>query len=217
MFAGGVGPEAVPNTEPIGTVWGLSLAGPPRPVEAPLLATFDRLPPEAAPELAPAISLAEAQQRLQAGRHCYVARVSGKLAAYGWVSFVDESIGELGLRISLQPDEAYIWDCATLPVYRRQGLYSALLEHIVQALRAQGLRTAWIGADYNNSSSNAGIARAGFTPLATIVAQPPAPGESRRRARLATWPSVGPERVRQVQRVYMGGCEEVWLFDERPA
>ena len=73
---------------------------------------------------------AEVRLRFETGRHCYAAWVAGELAAYGWVSFDEEFIGELGLRLKLLPGETYIWDCVTLPAYRRNpvqrpvGLYA---------------------------------------------------------------------------------------------
>ena len=58
---------------------------------------------------------------------------------------MDQRAGPLPIRLA--PGEVYIWDCATLPAYRGQGLYPALLAHIVKELSAEGLRRAWIGAD----------------------------------------------------------------------
>ena len=85
--------------------------------------------------------------RFETGRHCYTAWVAGVLAAYGWVSFEEEFIGELGLRLKLLPGEAYIWDCVTLPAYRQNHLYSALLGYMLDELRAGPLCRVWIGAD----------------------------------------------------------------------
>ncbi len=109
------------------------------------------------------------QQRLAAGKRCYVAVVEGTLAAYGWVSWHEEDIGEIGMRIHLMPGEAYIWDCATVPSYRRHRLYTALLVHIAGQLRAEGLCRVWIGADANNTASQNGMALAGFRPVADLV------------------------------------------------
>jgi ribosomal protein S18 acetylase RimI-like enzyme len=106
--------------------------------------------------------------RLRSGRRAHAAWVDGALAAYCWASFADEPIGEQGLTLRLLPGEAYLWDCATLPAYRRQGLYSALLAHALAALRAQGLRFVWIGADLDNPASHGGIERAGFIPVADL-------------------------------------------------
>ena len=42
--------------------------------------------------------------------------------SYGWVNFVEEHTGELNLRIQLLPGEGYLWDCATIPAFRRSRL-----------------------------------------------------------------------------------------------
>ena len=66
------------------------------------------------------------------------------LAAYGWVSFGEEFVGELGLHLKLLPGEAYIWDCVTVPAFRQKHLYSALLGYILGPAAA---RTALPGLD----------------------------------------------------------------------
>src|SRR5690348_8080490 len=65
----------------------------------------------------------EIRRRFDAGRRCFVALVDGSIATYGWVSHGVESIGELERSFRMAPDEAYIWDCATLLPYRGQHLY----------------------------------------------------------------------------------------------
>lgn len=111
----------------------------------------------------------EVDQRFVAGSQCFAAWVDGKVAAYGWVSRGTERIGELERSLQMQPDEAYIWDCATLPPYRRQGLYSALLGHITTALGSQGIRRVWIGASIQNRPSVQGFAAAGFHPAIRLT------------------------------------------------
>jgi GNAT superfamily N-acetyltransferase len=94
-----------------------------------------------------------------------VARVAAEIAAYGWVSEVVESIGELERPFHIRKGEAYIWDCATLPRYRRQGLYTALLHATVSTLWREGARRLWIGASLGNHPSLRGMASAGFQPV----------------------------------------------------
>src|SRR6266566_1535225 len=113
----------------IGTFWMLELDRPLPPAIIPRIpAAFTRTGPEAARELAHAMGFDNPEivlQRFAAGRHCYTARVDGNLAAYGWVTFDQEAIGELGLIFRLKAGEAYIWDCATLQVYHTPPLYRA--------------------------------------------------------------------------------------------
>ena len=113
-----------------GTIWVLHVDQEMPAVAPRLRAEFSCLTLDLAPALAAStnsLSLTEITKRIESGRQCHVARVDGQIAAYGWVSFVEEDIGELNLRIKLLAGEAYIWDCATLPAFREKLLYSALL------------------------------------------------------------------------------------------
>jgi ribosomal protein S18 acetylase RimI-like enzyme len=68
------------------------------------------------------------------------------------------------------PDgEVYIWNCATLPEYRGQRLYSALLSYMLAQLRAEGVPRAWIGAALANRASVNGIVIAGFQPVIRVA------------------------------------------------
>ncbi len=108
----------------LGLLWMLQLDRPrPCKQESRIPATFQRAGPEHATELAQAMGFdhpASVLQRLSMGKHCYIVRVKGKLAGYGWITYDTEDIGEFGVSIRLNEGEAYIWDCATLPAYRGQ-------------------------------------------------------------------------------------------------
>lgn len=156
-----------------GTLWVRNLDWPvPDDVVSRVPATFRQLCSEEIESLARLMQLADPtaiKQRLASGKRCYVALVGNALAAYGWVSWNEEEIGEIGLRLHLMPGEAYIWDCATAPAYRRLRLYTALLGHIVEDLRLEGLCRVWIGADADNVASQNGMALAGFRPVADLI------------------------------------------------
>lgn len=158
-----------------GTIWMLNLDEQTPIVMPRVQAEFRRLDMDSMPALVSSIgdvTLAESMtKRLESGRQCYCAWLDGQLAAYGWVSFTDEDIGELNLRMKLLAGEAYIWDCVTLPAYRQKNLYSALLAHILGELRAQQFCRAWIGADLENVASQKGMARAGFHHIADLMIQ----------------------------------------------
>ena len=208
-----------------GTIWTLGLDKS-TPMVSPLIpGTFCRVDPESAPELAEAMgdeSLTEIVKRFETGRRCYAARVDGnparfseflqcyergKLAAYGWVSFGEEFIGELNLRLRLLPGEAYVWNCATLPAYRQKYLYSALLAYIVRELRAEQLSRVWIGADLGNIPSQRGIARAGFTYVADLVV---ARVLTLRQVWVQGRPEVPDNLVAEARRVFLNDRDKVW-------
>jgi ribosomal protein S18 acetylase RimI-like enzyme len=174
-------------------------------------AAFGRVHSEAAESLVSAMGhndLAAVLERFDTGRRCYAAYVDDCIAAYGWVSFGEEWIGEMRLRIQLAPGEAYIWDCATLPRYRRCRLYTALLGRIVDELRAEKLCRAWIGTDLDNVASQRGIDLAGFKPVADLVVE-------RVLAMRLAWvrgrPGVPESLVADVRRAVLGDRDRAWL------
>ena len=186
------------DPQPAGTFWTLDLQGPLPEVKPGVAARFGRVDAEIVPALAQAMGLADPApvlERLAGQRRCYGAWVDGALVAYGWVTFDEEEIGELGVRVRMSPGEAYVWDCATLPAYRGRHLYPALLTHISQELRTEGFERILIGADSDNLPSQQGMLRAGFQQLADMQMYP---GRRQHRLCLVGRPGV-PEA--QVQRV----------------
>jgi hypothetical protein len=194
-----------------GTIWMLNLDEATPAVMPHVPAELRRVEPESMSVLAglPGFNTAaEFNRRLESGRQCYAAWVEGQLAAYGWVSFDQEDIGELNLRVTLLEGEAYIWDCATLPNYRTKHLYGALLVYILGELRAQGLCRAWIGADLDNIPSQKGMARAGFHHVANL-------GIERVLAMPQVWvtglPGVPESIVAEARRAFLKDRETTWL------
>ncbi|MCI0550318.1 MAG: GNAT family N-acetyltransferase [Anaerolineae bacterium] len=193
-----------------GTIWAFDLDQP-IPIIKPLIdATFFRVGPESITELASvmsAINSAEMVKRFETGRRCYVAKVDNKITTYGWVSFNEEFIGELNLRLRLLPGEAYIWDCATLPSFQRNHLYSALLTYILMDLSTGQLQRVWIGADLDNVASQRGIARAGFQYVADLVVV-------RVLALRQVWvqgrPDVPESLVAEARRAFLNNRDKVW-------
>jgi len=194
-----------------GTIWALNLDEP-APVITPLVAaTFRQVGSESALAVGTALggdTTGEVLRRFETGRRCYTVWVEGALAAYGWVSINEEYVGELNLRLWLLPGEAYIWDCATVPAFRRRHLYSGLLAHMVGELRAENLCRAWIGADLDNMASQLGIARAGFRHVADLVVEQVLP---MRMAWVQGRPGIPDHLVAEARRVFLGNRDQIWL------
>jgi GNAT superfamily N-acetyltransferase len=108
-------------------------------------------------------------KRLDLGRQCYAAWVDGSLAAYGWLTRGREWVGEFERSLNVQDGEAYIWDCATLPAYRRQRLFSSLLGYVAEQLSREGLQRLWIIAVITGPAMNRGIAKGGFAPILNLT------------------------------------------------
>jgi hypothetical protein len=194
-----------------GTIWTLSLDEPTTEIIPLTPATFCRIESASASELAEAMGgdvMLEILKRFEAGRRCYAAWVDGRIAAYGWVSFDEEFVGELSLRLRLLPGEAYIWDCATLPAFRQNHLYSALLVYIVRELNKERFSRVWIGADLDNLPSQRGIARAGFIYIADLIV---ARVLTLRQVWVQGRPDVPDSLVAEARRAFLNNRDNVWL------
>ncbi len=206
-------PDEVPvENDPrrAGTIWVVNLDEPVPAVLPRVATTFRRVGPDFVPALVSTMdhdASAELLQRFETGRRCYTAWVGDQLASYGWVSFDEEHIGELNLRIHLLQGEVYIWDCATVPAFRRNGLYSALLGYIITQLHAEGFCRAWIGADMDNKPSQQGIARAGFHHVGDLVIE-------RVLAVRQVWMQPQPDMpnhiVAEARRAFLNDRDKVW-------
>jgi GNAT superfamily N-acetyltransferase len=195
-----------------GTLWVRNLDWPlPENIAPRVPATFRCVGPVEIESLAQVMRLddpATIEQRFAAGKRCYVAQVDGALATYGWVSFEEEEIGEIRLRIHLMPGEAYIWDCSTAPPYRRKRLYTTLLLHMVDQLRAEGLCRVWIGTDGDNVASQQGIALAGFRPVADLLVTRVI---GIRRFWVRGRDGIPESIVSDARRALLGDRDQVWL------
>jgi GNAT superfamily N-acetyltransferase len=164
-------------------------------------------------------------QRFASGRRCFAAWVQNRIAAYCWVSQAAECISELEREFQIPPDEAYVWDCATLPDYQGKHLYTALLSYLPARLRSEGVRRVWIGSSLDNLPSVRAFARAGFRPVITmlylrlfnlswavITGDPGAPqslvAEVRQRLASRDERVWGPFLVRTARPVQLPACEQ---------
>ena len=198
------------DTRKAGTIWALNLDWSLPQVDPRVPARFRQAGPASAQVVAAAMGLpdaAEVLRRFENGRRCYTAWVEGELASYGWVSFDDELVGELSLRLRLVPGEAYIWDCATLPAFRGQHLYSALLGYILAELQTDPLCRAWIGANLDNVASQRGIAHAGFRRVGDLLVER---ALGLRLVRVQGQRDVPDHLVAEARRVFLGNRDRPW-------
>jgi GNAT superfamily N-acetyltransferase len=114
------------------------------------------------------ITIAEVEQRRNAGHLPYMGYMGETPVTYGWVATREASIGELNLAFPIDADSRYLWDFATLPDWQGQGLYPRLLQAIVQAERAERF---WIIHAPENRPSGAGMQKAGFQAVGQLSFQ----------------------------------------------
>jgi len=156
-----------------GTLWAIGVEDRlPRACSARVATEFAEVCGDQLDELASAMNLPNPdliQQRLQGNRRCFSLRIDGRIAAYAWVTRGAECVGELERRFYLRDDEAYIWDCATLPAWRGKRCYSALLSQLIHQLHREGAVCVWIGASRQNRASTSGFVNAGFSPVIDLT------------------------------------------------
>lgn len=114
------------------------------------------------------ITIAEVEQRRNAGHLPYMGYMGETPVTYGWVATREASIGELNLAFPIEADSRYLWDFATLPDWQGRGLYPRLLQAIVQAERAERF---WIIHAPENLPSGAGMQKAGFQAVGQLSFQ----------------------------------------------
>jgi GNAT superfamily N-acetyltransferase len=108
----------------------------------------------------------EIRTRMRSGHQPYIARLAGSPVAYGWAARKVASVGELGRAFTLSPADRYLWDFATLPTGRGQGVYPRLLRAIL-AHEAAATRF-WIIHAPENRASGRGIGKGGFSPVGEL-------------------------------------------------
>ncbi len=144
-------------------------------VRTTVRAEFDPVTPGAAGPLLDAIrqvdpiSPTAIVKRFEIGCECFSLSDAGSIAAYGWLTRGPEWVGEFERELHVAPGEAYIWDCATMPGYRRRHLFGVLLCHIADRLRGEGLRRLWIIGATAPRSLLRGVAAAGFEPVMSLT------------------------------------------------
>src|SRR5437867_4312346 len=140
-----------------GVLWAIDFGREvPARAEARIPVRFAEVSGDTPSPLAQAMGLSdtfEVRHRLDTGRRCFAGWLDNSIVTYGWLSVGDEEVGELERTYRMRPGDAYIWDCATLPARRGQGLYSALLSYINLTLVSEGIQRVWIGSNLENIAS----------------------------------------------------------------
>lgn len=123
----------------------------------------DRLADDQPTPVVETLDPAETADLRRQGHRLYVARIGPEIVACGWAATKSASIGELGVQMRIAPNERYLWGFVTLPDWRGQGIYPALIQAMLRQEAYAG--RFWIGHDIGNDASASGILKAGFVPV----------------------------------------------------
>lgn len=106
-------------------------------------------------------SIEDVTKRLANDNTAFIAYINNLPAAFGWMARDNAKIGELNHEFILPQGNRYLWNFRTLEAYKGQGIYPALLQHILQNGDVEANRFWIIHAPENNASLK-GIQKAGF-------------------------------------------------------
>ena len=101
-------------------------------------------------------------ERLKRGQKAYCLVIDGNLAHIDWVT---EGYLNTGPDFSNYESDRVlgIYDCLTVPAYRRKGLYLDALQQLLIYARESGFERALIAVDPDNLASRNVIVKAGFS------------------------------------------------------
>lgn len=106
---------------------------------------------------------ADFSRRFDKGGRLFVGKKAGKISTVAWV-FPGKA--RKYHYVPLSERDFSISHCFTLPKYRRQGLYGALLAKILGIMKKDGFENGYIACKVTNIASKLGIINAGFQILA---------------------------------------------------
>lgn len=108
------------------------------------------------------------KERFKDGYKCFGFFLNGKVAHVAWVKNVMNGYLNDGFNIFKINNGIWIYDCFTMPEFRRKGVYSSSLVYLQKILQQSGGEGVFIGVDLGNIFSQKGIKRAGFRYLHTL-------------------------------------------------
>jgi RimJ/RimL family protein N-acetyltransferase len=81
------------------------------------------------------------KKRFERGEMCFIATSRDKIAYYGWMGFGDEYEDNCQINVKLnKKEEAYWFDCWTVPEYRKMGLHTAVTTKALIYLKDRGYK-----------------------------------------------------------------------------
>jgi GNAT superfamily N-acetyltransferase len=104
------------------------------------------------------------EARLAAGDHCFLARHDGRIVCASWTSTTQPLFRSLGCRYAPGSSEVYLYDSFTDPAFRGLAIAPALGAHVLELLRAAGLKRATMAVHQHNVANRRARAKTGFRP-----------------------------------------------------
>lgn len=127
----------------------------------------------AAPKLTAAgMPMTAVLERMKRGDLIALVLAGEEVAAYGWTTFADASVPEVGATLRLHADEAVQYNTLVMPRWRGSGLADAVTAPTLRYLAEHGCRRTLSTIHALNTRMLKTIARQGKRQIATIVSSP---------------------------------------------
>ena len=107
-------------------------------------------------------------QRLNDGERLFVVEKNNRIVHYSWAITTNKfDLIEIRSHYNLENKVGYIYHCFTIDDARGYGIYPAVLRHICEVFKSDGLQEVYIYCMDKNIASMKGIEKAGFKRLTT--------------------------------------------------
>ena len=103
------------------------------------------------------------KERFKKDRICFIALYQEKIAYFGWISFDDEYESIFQIKVRVENQEAYWFDCHTMPEYRQNGLHGAVTARALTYLKDKGCKKVLTHVMNDNIYSRKAFKKVGFT------------------------------------------------------
>ncbi|MGQ0549364.1 MAG: GNAT family N-acetyltransferase [Armatimonadota bacterium] len=106
-----------------------------------------------APPVPDFVDTARFFERLRNGHLCFVARVGERMIHGSWLGFGSWDLEDIGVKIRLNHEEAYIYDAYTAPEFRSSHVFQAVMGTCLKYARERGVRRVYARVSNRNRPS----------------------------------------------------------------
>lgn len=107
-------------------------------------------------------------ERFSQNDRCFAVREDGKIVSFTWIRTRQRHLPELEMSLSLQPNQAWVYNAITARESRGKGLYSNILRFAAKKLASEGTDEIYGDVNSFNKASIKGFEKAGFEIIADV-------------------------------------------------
>jgi len=115
------------------------------------------------------VTVESVRARLDAGAFCFGILHHDAIATALWVAPRPAYVRGIGLTFAQYPGDCYVFNAATDPVHRRQGLFRAMQQALLAHLREQGFERVIQVVDHDASVPARVLSSLGYSPTTLVT------------------------------------------------